>query len=1191
MKKTLLISLCTLFTINSYTQNNTILPVNFNTGSVIYQNNLSSYISSAKKEKTIQNKYYKWVQFNTIPTQSQKQKMVELGMNFIEYVPKNTYLVSFPKNFNKTLLSNFNISSVNKIEDKNRITERATNSQIPEWAYEEGKVLIYLSFYNDLNFNFCIRKLVREEIEIKTKDVFTNNVLIRVEESKIHELLNNKSIRLIDLTPEPGKPEHDLSRNMHRSTSINTRYATGRKYDGTGVAVCINDDGIVGPHIDFTGRINQSGVTSNLGTHGDMTTGIVGGAGNINPTYVGMAPGASIYVRQYNSSLPNTVTLHTTDSVQIFSSSYSNGCNAGYTSLARKVDQEIRQNPSLIQIFSAGNSNNNDCGYGAGNQWGNITGGHKQAKNVIACANLYTNTTLINSSSRGPAEDGRIKPDISSNGNGNISTAPNNAYLTGSGTSAAAPGVAGVMTQLYHAHRVLKGFNPESALMKAIILNSAEDYGNVGPDFKYGWGRVNALRAVKTLENTNYFDATITQGNNNNHPIVIPANVKQVKIMVYWHDYEASTSASKALVNDLNSKITQGSSTYLPYLLDHTATTTALNTPATTGVDSINNVEQISILNPTAGTYALNVHGKSVPQGPQKYYVVYEFIKDEITLINPNGGEGHVPGETIRVFWDAYGNTGNFSLKYSTNKGATWNTISSSIPGANRYYDWAIPNNVTGKALVKLERGTAKDSSNHTFTIIGKPNNLQVIKMCPNYMEVSWTAVSGADQYQVFLLGNKYMDSVGRTLGTTFQIPITNPLSEKWFSVAAIKNKAEGNVGRRANAKYYAGGLFNCPQPIDAGISKVLSPSNSSCNPSSTVQLQIIVNNYGTASLSSIPVKYQINGGAIVIGNVTASIPSLNNTNYTFTSGYTFSTGITYQIKVWTEMTGDVNNSNDTISISYLHAANQNIPFNEDFDGFTNCSKANDCEVTVCGLTNSWTNLESGSEDDIDWRVNSGGTNSGGTGPSGDNTSGSGKYLYIESSGCYNKIAQVLSPCIHIGPSIGYPQLSFYYNMRGSAGMDSLTVDIFNGTTWINGVYKTGGAQGSNWKRATVSLVPFSGNTIKIRFNGNTGGDYQTDIAIDDINISDAVSLNENDLSNSISIFPNPNNGEFKIEILDNSLKNVSVKIVDVSGRLIHSQKINSKLNTIDLKGIAPGIYTISLISEGKRYSQLIVVE
>ena len=57
----------------------------------------------------------------------------------------------------------------------------------------------------------------------------------------------------------------------------------------------------------------------------------------------------------------------------------------------------------------------------------------------------------MNSSSRGPASDGRIKPDLSAHGNAQMSTDPNNSYAPGGGTSAAAPGICGVSAQLYHA--------------------------------------------------------------------------------------------------------------------------------------------------------------------------------------------------------------------------------------------------------------------------------------------------------------------------------------------------------------------------------------------------------------------------------------------------------------------------------------------------------------------------------------------------------------------------------------------------------------------------------------------------------------------------------------------------------------------------------------------------------------------
>ena len=50
----------------------------------------------------------------------------------------------------------------------------------------------------------------------------------------------------------------------------------------------------------------------------------------------------------------------------------------GYTSLSSDLDEQNNVYPSLLHVFSLGNSGSSDCGYGAGSGWGNVTGGHKQ---------------------------------------------------------------------------------------------------------------------------------------------------------------------------------------------------------------------------------------------------------------------------------------------------------------------------------------------------------------------------------------------------------------------------------------------------------------------------------------------------------------------------------------------------------------------------------------------------------------------------------------------------------------------------------------------------------------------------------------------------------------------------------------------------------------------------------------------
>jgi len=110
-----------------------------------------------------------------------------------------------------------------------------------------------------------------------------------------------------------------------------------------------------------------------------------------------------------------------------------------------------------------------------------------------------------------------------------MSTDPDNGYAPGGGTSAAAPGISGVLAQLHQAYNELNGGQTaSSALLKATLLNTANDLGNDGPDFIFGWGKVNGLKAVKLLEDNRYLNGTIAQGGTNNHTIAVPAGVERV---------------------------------------------------------------------------------------------------------------------------------------------------------------------------------------------------------------------------------------------------------------------------------------------------------------------------------------------------------------------------------------------------------------------------------------------------------------------------------------------------------------------------------------------------------------------------------------------------------------------------------------------------------------------------------------
>ena len=183
------------------------------------------------------------------------------------------------------------------------------------------------------------------------------------------------------------------------------------------------------------------------------------------------------------------------------------------------------------------------------------------------------------------------------------------------------------------------GIVPESGLLKACLLNTAQDYGNTGPDFSYGWGIVNALKALKVLEENRYQDSLIDNGDIHNINFTIPEGVKEARIMLYWMDPERSPSASSSLLKDVDLIISHHKLVYYPWFLNPSPNPSLLSQPATTGADHLNNMEQVTIFDPSPGNYSAEISGFNIPFGPQKYYIIYEYIKDEITVTYPLGGE------------------------------------------------------------------------------------------------------------------------------------------------------------------------------------------------------------------------------------------------------------------------------------------------------------------------------------------------------------------------------------------------------------------------------------------------------------------------------------------------------------------------------------------------------------------------
>ncbi len=1193
--KSLLLFILIAFTNSSYSQSE--YPILLKSGNVnLNQNEVSSkkIFDDAKSANELNS--FRIIQFSEIPTNEIKDRLKAEGITLLNYLPKNAYFAQISNSANWQTLLDSKLLAISDIKNKFKLSKDLASQRYNQWALVgKDKITLNGAFFSSISRSVIENMITNLGAEIEPIPNY-KYIRFNIDISKLDLLYGLAPFYYFEQIDPPSEPENLVGVTNHRSNTLATSYSSGLNYTGDGITVMLQDNSRLDEHIDYTGRFFNSNTAVNNGDHGEHCGGTIAGAGNLDPIARGMAYGAEVLVYGAGNNNFNAVPgLYTSSNLRITSKSYSNGVNAGYTGLARNLDEQVRTMPELTHVFSAGNSN----GLGtttAGSQWFNITGGHKIGKNVIAVGNLTLTDGIAASSSRGPSEDGRIKPDICAVGSNVYSTVDPNSYDNKTGTSMSCPGVAGVIAQLYEGYKDLNGGNnPEAALIKAAILNTGKDLGNPGPDFIYGWGRINARRAFELISNNQYFSDDISQGDNLTHTINVPNGISEARIMVYWTDYEAMQNANLALVNDINMTVTSPSGAITnPWVLNNSADANLLNLPATQLVDNVNNVEQVTIDTPQPGSYTVNLDGFAIPQGPQKYYVVYELVTDDVVLTYPIGGEGLDSDKSEFIRWDAHKDAGTFTLEYSVDSGANWIPLAANINASVRHFTWNVPSVVTGEALVRVTRGTSSSQSHESFSIIQVPQNLEVANVCIDSVTLTWDPVQGATGYEVSFLGNKYMDSVGTS--TTNSITLANPYTtDFWWSVKALG--PNDCVGRRAIAEFHqAAGLFNCVVELDASISDTTNLNGRTiltCMETEPLKVGITVVNSGLLDLTNIPVNYQLNNGTVFTEMYTGTLTPNTSTYFVFSSQISIPFG-TNTLKVWTSYNGDQNSLNNEIvsEFTYLDESPETLPFTEDFETFDLCGTNSNCEIEVCDLDNNFINDRNGFKDDIDWRTNEGPTPSGSTGPSQDFNPGteSGKYLYLEASGtplCNLKVAQVISPCISLDENA---VMSFAYHMDGLE-MGELHLDILVNNVWTNDIIQPyTGNQGPGWfKRESIDLSPYTGNIVNFRFRGITGNGYRSDIAIDDISITSTLNINNTFTSNNLKIYPNPTNGQLFYE-LENA-DNATIQIIDANGQLV---KVLDNLNNkgeIDLSNYAKGIYFMRLLKDDSTSIQKIVVE
>jgi hypothetical protein len=742
------------------------------------------------------NKYFRLIQFYQIPSDENRQKWANEGMVLTDYLPGNIYFAVINTDF-QILQIRSEIRAIFPVDSRFKMESSLYFSGIPDHAIKAGgKAEMVLSYYKTLDPESVIQDLKNNGVEIKSHREYSMQLEVSFDATRLEEIVALPYIQFMGAVPGNPVPESDnlAYRNAaDRSNYINTGY-NGINYNGAGVVIDIGEGGTINNTLDFHGRFTEL-TTGDPSDHKLGCTDNAGGAGNIDPQNRSHAWGASILSTD-GENYPNLIT---NQNVRYFNHSYGFGIQGAYSSAARDHDLRVASYPNHVVSYSSGNVGD-DPGYApydALSGWANITGNVKHNKNQMVVANLSPDDNILSWGCKGPAYDGRILPHI-------IVAGPE-------GTSYASPKAVGLFAQLEQAYKANNGGTESpGSLMRAIVFNTADDMGNAGPDFKTGYGRPNARRALQVITNNQVLSGSASQGNSNTHNIVVPSGTSQVRVMLVWPDVAASVNANPAIVNNLNLTATSPSSTsYNPWVLDPTPNATNLDAPATRQVDNLNTIEQITVDNPAAGTWALQVNGASIPFGPQQYFISYEFIGDELQMMYPLENERFISGDNYLLKWDSYGSAGTFTLEYQID-GGSWTTIVSNYNSASRVYSWTAPV-ISGIHTIKfrVKRGSLTSESGTNY--FGKvADNFRIAKVCSDTVTLKWSPVAGATSYKIYKLGSMYMGEVVSNItfnGSSAVLTGQSTSSSEYYAVSTLTGS---NEGQRTVAIEKVAGDYSC---------------------------------------------------------------------------------------------------------------------------------------------------------------------------------------------------------------------------------------------------------------------------------------------------------------------------------------------------------------------------------------------
>lgn len=469
---------------------------------------------------------------------------------------------------------------------------------------------------------------------------------------------------IFDISNDEPVYSHTTNRGAAITARANRLYdggPMGLDVQGQGMTAYVWDGGIVrNTHNEFpNGKVINVDFASTPSFHATHVTGTIVAQG-FQTNLRGVAFDASARSYDWNNDYSQMSTA-ASQGMLVSNHSYWSGSSSGvwifgaYDQRARQLDQILFAAPFYLFVGSAGNDRNDFSDpvigpYLAQKSGFNLIKGMHNSKNSLTVGavdqvNTYTSSQSVvmsSFSSWGPTDDGRIKPDIVTKGTNvrSTSSASDTADAISQGTSMAAPGVTGVALLLQQHHFNLMNQFMRGATLKGLILHTADEAGFwPGPDYRFGWGLINAERAAGVITNTaNQINVMqenmLTEGQTYTFEVYATGNEPLVA-SISWSDRAALANngtndpTNILLTNDLDLRIIGNGETHFPWTLDPEN----LSFPAARNTDNFrDNFEKVEIDNPVAGTYIVQVtHKGNLVSGNQTYSLIVSGINQTLS--------------------------------------------------------------------------------------------------------------------------------------------------------------------------------------------------------------------------------------------------------------------------------------------------------------------------------------------------------------------------------------------------------------------------------------------------------------------------------------------------------------------------------------------------------------------------------